>query len=304
MGSALALLRARTIRWDGEEVRQLVRGLSFRNVFRFLHTGSRYGLPATMQLHLRAAVGRHLADARGDTPTLAELPIPLVVACTGVRTGALPHEPEYYEHLLDLSEEEPRPHLLARLASNVFDAIGEFMVLRDRFARVYLGVDEGTSAFDAIDAVGFSSALPGVIHYDVLRDDARMRALLDALFERRDLFRLVDGGLVDNLPARPVWAMGHGGLAGTRNVFVLGLEGFAPKLAQPLWYGLEQLAAQNVSRSRPFVHHLRSFQRVLSPADVIPGEKALERAVQGGRAELLPDMPLIARLVRPYPAPG
>jgi hypothetical protein len=131
-----------------------------------------------------------------------------------------------------------------------------------------------------------------------------MRGLLDALFERRDLLRLVDGGLVDNLPARPVWALGHAGAAGTRNVFVLGLEGFAPKLTQPLWYGLEQLAAQNVGRSRPFVHHLRSFQRVLSPAEVIPTEKALERAVQGGRAELLPDMPLIARLVRPFPPPG
>jgi predicted acylesterase/phospholipase RssA len=302
MGSALALLRARSLRWDGAEVRSLVQGLSFRQVFRFLHSGSRYGLPAAMQLHLRAAVGTHLLDARGQSPTLAELPIPLVVACTGVRTGALPHEPEYYEHLLDVDEAEPRPHLLARLAGEVFEAIGEFMVLRDRFARVYLGIDEGTSAFDAVDAVGFSSSLPGVIHYDVLRDDQRMRALLDALFERRDLLRLVDGGLVDNLPARPVWAMGHGGLAGTRNVFVLGLEGFAPKLTQPLWYGLEQLAAQNVGRSRPFVHHLRSFQRVLSPSDVIPDERALERAVQGGRTELLPDLPFVARMVRPFPA--
>jgi hypothetical protein len=41
---------------------------------------------------------------------------------------------------------------------------------------------------------------------------------------------------------------------------------------------------------------------VLSPLDVIPGEAALKRAVQAGRAELLPDMPLLARVCRAFPA--
>jgi predicted acylesterase/phospholipase RssA len=176
------------------------------------------------------------------------------------------------------------------------------MAQRDRFARVYLGADEGTEAFDAVDAVGFSSALPGVIHYDVLRDDPAMHALLGDLFARRDLSRLVDGGLVDNLPARAAWGMAQAGALGTRNAFVLGLEGFGPKLTQPLWFGLEQLAAQNVARSRPFVHLLKSYQRVLSPMEVVPGERTLARAIQSGKAELLPDMPLVARLCRPYPA--
>jgi predicted acylesterase/phospholipase RssA len=178
------------------------------------------------------------------------------------------------------------------------------MAQRDRFARLYFGADEGTADFDAIDAVGFSSALPGVIHYDVLREDPRMHALLGDLFRRRDLFRLVDGGLVDNLPARPIWGLAQAGAIGTRNTFVLGLEGFAPKLSQPLWYGLEQIAAQNVARSRPFVNLLRSYRRVLSPIEVVPGPRALKRAVQAGRTELLPDMPLVARLCRPFPAPG
>jgi predicted acylesterase/phospholipase RssA len=129
-----------------------------------------------------------------------------------------------------------------------------------------------------------------------------MQALLDDLFRRRDLFRLVDGGLVDNLPARPVWGLAQAGAIGTRNTFVLGLEGFGPKLSQPLWYGLEQIAAQNVARSRPFVHLLRSYQRVLSPLEVVPGQAALKKAVQAGRAELLPDMPLLARVCRPFPA--
>jgi hypothetical protein len=112
----------------------------------------------------------------------------------------------------------------------------------------------------------------------------------------------VDGGIVDNLPARAAWGTVQRGAVGTRNAFVLALEGFGPKLTQPLWFGLEQLAAQNVARNRPFVHVHRSFQRVLSPLEIVPDDAALQRAVQNGKAELHPDMALVARMCRPFPA--
>jgi len=303
MGAALALFRSRAVRWHAEEAGAVLKGLSFRTLFRFLQTESRYGLPAAMRLYLRAAVIGHLQKPDGEAPTLGELAIPLVVACAGLRTGALPREPSYYEHLLDHHAGEPREPFARRVPIDLLKVVGELMLQRDRFARLYLGADEGTGDFDAIDAVGFSSALPGVIHYDVLREDPRMHALLDDLFRRRDLFRLIDGGLVDNMPARPLWGLAQAGAIGTRNTFVLGLDGFAPKLSQPLWYGLEQIAAQSVARSRPYVNLLRSYQRVLSPLDVVPSAGSLRKAVQSGRAELLPDMPLVARLCRPYPAP-
>jgi predicted acylesterase/phospholipase RssA len=130
-----------------------------------------------------------------------------------------------------------------------------------------------------------------------------MRHLLDGLFARHDLFRLVDGGLVDNLPARATWAAVQRGLAGRRNAFVLGLEGFGPKLSQPLWYGIQQLAAANVAWNRPFVDLYKSFQRVLSPSDIIPDPDDLRRAVNDAKAELHPDMPFLAAMVRPFQAP-
>ncbi|HYG66068.1 MAG TPA: patatin-like phospholipase family protein, partial [Anaeromyxobacteraceae bacterium] len=173
---------------------------------------------------------------------------------------------------------------------------------RDRFARIYLGAEPETRGFDAIDAVGFSSALPGAIHYDVLREDPRMHAMLRGLLERHDVIRLVDGGLVDNLPARAAWGEVMSGRIGTRNAFVLALEGFGPKLTQPLWFGLEQLAAQNVLRNRPFIHHLQSFQRVLSPIELVPSPDALAVAIQDAKAELAPELPAISRLCRPFPA--
>ena len=302
MGAVLLLFRARRPRWNPDDVAETLRGLSFKTIFRFLQTESRYGLPAPMRLYLRAAIGDFLEGPDGHPLTLAQLAIPLVVAVTGIRKGALPRDPSYYEHLLDLHGREPRPSAIVRVASQVFDAIGELVAQRDRLARIYLGGDEETRAFDAIDAVGFSSALPGVIHYDVVRDDERMHALLGALLERHDVARLVDGSLVDNLPAREAWATVQRGAVGTRNAFVLALETFGPKLTQPLWLGLAQIAAPNVARNRPFAHLFRSFQRVLSPLEVVPDEDAVQRAVRMGKAELHPDMALVARMCRRFPA--
>jgi predicted acylesterase/phospholipase RssA len=300
MGAVLLLFRARRIHYQPEEIDEALERLSFKTLFRFLQTESRYGLPAAMRLYLRAAVGEALKGPEGHPLTLEQLPIPLVVAVTGIRNGALPRDPSYYEHLLDLHGRAPRPSVVKRMVWEIFQAVGELMVQRERFARLYLGEDAETRAFDAIDAVGFSSALPGVIHYDVLREDERMHALLRDLFDRHDLFRLVDGGLVDNLPARSAWGVVQRGALGTRNAFVLALEGFGPKLTQPLWFGLEQLAAQNVARNRPFIHHAKSFQRVLSPVEVVPGRSALQRVIQAGKAELNPEMPFIARMCRPF----
>ncbi len=304
MGAVLLLFRARSERWDADGVAGAMKGLSFKTLFRFFQGESRYGLPAALRLCLREAVGELLRGPDGLPLTLGRLAVPLVVAVTGIRKGALPRDPSYYEHLLDLHGREPRPSVLSRIASDAFQAIAELIVQRDRFARIYLGADEETREFDAIDAVGYSSALPGVIAYDAAGDDARMNAILDALLERHDVFRLVDGGLVDNLPARAAWGAVQRGAIGSRNAFVLALEGFGPKLTQPLWYGLEQLAAQNVARNRPFVHHLRSFQRVLSPLEVVPDEGELQQAVREGKAELHPDMPFVARMCRPFPAIG
>jgi predicted acylesterase/phospholipase RssA len=299
MGAVLLLFRARRARWHPEEFGEALRTLSFDRLFRFLQTGSRWGLPAALRLYLRAAIGDHLMGPDGHPLTLGQLAVPLLVVVTGIRNGALPRDPSYYEHLLD-AEEGAGGLGARRYAMAILRAVGELMVQRDRLARIYLGDSEETRTFDAIDAVGFSSALPGVVHYDVLREDERMERLLGSLFERHDLFRLVDGGLVDNLPARAAWGAVHRGVIGTRNAFVLALEGFGPKLSQPLWYGLQQLAAQNVARNLPFVHHRRSFQRVLSPLEIVPSPRELARAVRDGKSELHPDMPFVARMCRPF----
>ncbi|HZZ86660.1 MAG TPA: patatin-like phospholipase family protein [Anaeromyxobacteraceae bacterium] len=303
MGATLLLLRARRVHYSEDEVREVLSRLTFRGVFRFLETESRYGLPGAMRLYLRQALGELLQAPGGRPLTLADLPIPLMVAVTGIRNGALPHDPSFYEHLLDFAGRMPRPHVVKRAVADLRAVITELITQRDRFARIYLGADAETAAFDAVDAVGFSSALPGVIHYDVLRDDERMHRMLAELFRRHDLFRLMDGGITDNLPARAAFDLVHRGAIGTRNAFLVAFDAFGPKLTHPLWFTLQQLVAQNVARNRPFIGHAKSFQKVLSPVEVIPSASHLTRAIQWGKEELLPEMPLLSRMCRPFALP-
>jgi hypothetical protein len=55
-----------------------------------------------------------------------------------------------------------------------------------------------------------------------------------------------------------------------------------------------------VARNRPFIHHHKSVQRVLSPLEVVPDDAELQRAIQAGKAELQRDMPFVARMCRPF----
>src|SRR5207237_5895916 len=103
-------------------------------------------------------------------------------------------------------------------------AISELARIPRITTRLVFGASEETRQADAIDAAGFSASVPGVIHYDVLRDDPRMRELLDGLLERHDLLRLCDGGVVDNVPVRTAW----------QHVHRAGLPPDAPRHAGPL----------------------------------------------------------------------
>ena len=50
-----------------------------------------------------------------------------------------------------------------------------------------LGADEETALFDPIDSVGFSPAIPGLLHYDITRDDPAMHPALSSLEKSKTL---------------------------------------------------------------------------------------------------------------------
>lgn len=300
MGAILSLFRSRMARYEQDDVVGIVRSLSWRKLFRTLSMENRYGVPAALRLFLRSGIGRYFGvDSRGnDGPKLSELPIKTIIAVSGIRKGKLPHPLEWYERLIAAS---PRQLLNPLILPRWFQAIAEFTARPDILSRVHLGADEGTSDFDALDAAGFSSALPGIIHYDVFRDDPRMHALLNQYMGDHGLSRFIDGGLVDNVPSRAAWRSVHKGDLGTRNAFILALNGFSMKITTPLWLPLQRLAELNVAKNRPWAHHTHDFKKTLGALTIVPTVEQILSAVELGRGALAKELQVVARVMAPLP---
>ncbi|MBZ0252832.1 MAG: patatin-like phospholipase family protein, partial [Candidatus Methylomirabilis sp.] len=167
-----------------------------------------------------------------------------------------------------------------------------------------LGADALTRAMPAADAVGFSCAVPGLLHYDVPKEDGETERLLDALFAREDLARLVDGGVVSNVPARAAWEAVESGLLGTRNVCILAFDAFAPRVrasANTLFMGIQELARMNVLRQRKYATYTKTFRNVPSPLEFLGHLERYMRIAERGYAELSEDRGALARLMRPIP---
>ncbi|QRK14148.1 patatin-like phospholipase family protein [Archangium violaceum] len=309
MGAILMLMRSRMARFDQGELVGIIRNLSWRKLFRFISTENRYGMPAAMRLFLRAGLGRYFNAGPGSPLDaglrLKDLPVPIIVAVGGIRRGMLPRPLEYYERLLGASPVSLlSPAGVARRIQAVMGTLAEFFTRPEIMVRLHLGLDEKTAEFDAIDAAGFSSSLPGVIHYDMLREDAHMQGLLDGLMEEKGIFRLMDGGLVDNLPVKAAWKAVHHGNIGTRNAFVLALDGFAPRLSTPFWLPLQRLAAMTVAPNLTYAHLVKRFGTTLSPLELVPSVELATKAMHFGRKQLGPDMPFLTRMLAPLPSIG
>jgi predicted acylesterase/phospholipase RssA len=307
IGAVLALFRSRLPRFDQDEIVNIVRTLSWRKLFRAISTENRYGLPAALRLFLRAGIGRWFGTDRegAEAIRLKELPIKTIITVSGIRRGKLPHPVEFYEGVFSLPRMAVRDPLgLARSMQGTFGALAELFTRPEIMVKLHLGADQTTGEWDALDAAGFSCALPGVIHYDVLREDARMKGLIEGLMETHRVSRLVDGGMVDNLPCKAAWRAVHRGQIGTRNAFILALNGFATKLSQPLWLPLARLAEANVGANRPFAHLVHDFSKTLSPLALVPSLQDLAVALELGRKQLTPQVPFLTRMLAPLPRLG
>lgn len=302
IGAILALFRSRLQHFEKTELINIVRGLSWKKLFRMLSMESRYGLPAPLRLYLRAGIGRFFESSEGHpgSMNLSELPVPIIVSVSGIRKGMLPHPVEFYENLITLTPQSvPSPLHLAHGLWKAFQAIRELTSLKDVLVPLHLGAEHWTQEFDALDATGFSSSLPGVIHYDILREDERMHQLLAQFMSQHDVARLVDGGLTNNLPAEAAWKAVCEGKIGTRNAFILALNGFSLRLSTPLWAPLQQLAEWTVTRNRPYAHLTKDFKRTLSPLELVPTVDTLNQAISLGRDQMMQEVPFLSRMFTP-----
>jgi predicted acylesterase/phospholipase RssA len=251
MGALLGVFRARTEVFDLAPMVAAADSLSWAKVFRVLDLDSRYGLPATLRLYLRAAIGHLFKRADGTAMTIADLELPMLVVVTGITVDGLKHDLDYYEHFMDGFGGPSRVFRRSRIAriGRVAGIFKEMLSTPDALREIVFGADEATRQSDVIDAVGFSSAIPGLIHYDIYRDDERMRRLLDTLYGQTGITRLLEGGMVNNLPCRPAYAEVMGGRITRRNPFVFAMDCFAPRAWSPIFLPVQQIVRPNVVRN-------------------------------------------------------
>jgi predicted acylesterase/phospholipase RssA len=302
IGALMSMFRARRRRWDAAPLVAAARELSWARVFRVLESSSRYGLPATLRLYLQAALGRIFRHESGRPSTLADLEIPLLIVAAGITVDALKHDLDWYEHLLDEDVDRRGWRSSFRGALKAFTVLREFLSRRDALVEVVLGRAAGTLEFDVLDAAGFSAAIPGVIHYDVLRDDPRMKRVLDGLYTSAGITRLGEGGMVSNVPARVAWETMVSGQYGRRNTFVLALDCFAPNPRSLAWIALQQaVRSANVETDRTFADAYVTFPHTLSPVNLVPSIRDALTAIRWGRDAMTPHLPFLSAMMRPIP---
>ncbi len=300
IGSLTSIFRSRTRHYDLAVAVAAAKELSWKDVFRVLETESRYGLPATLRMYLQSSLGPILNRDREKDLWISDMEIPLHVMVTGITVDALKYDLDFYEHLMDgsLSRSGARAAIKGTLRG--LGILREFLSTPEALKEIVLGRDEGTEDFNAIDAAGFSSAVPGVLHYDVLRDDNRMKALLDALYARYGITRLGEGGLVSNVPARSAWMSISQGLFKNRQPFVIALDCFAPNPRKLAWYPIQQMVrTANVERDRKYADVYVPMRPTLSPLNLVPPTRDAVLAMKWGEEAVAPHMPFIKEMMRP-----
>jgi predicted acylesterase/phospholipase RssA len=303
IGALACIFRARRTHHDPAAIIDCMTRLTWQRVFSLGSQASRYGLPATLRLQLRRAVSQYFLHPDGSPIQIGELAIPAYIVATGLRMDALKHDLSWYEHFLD-DAVSPGPVFRAtrlRKLRNLASIFRELMADQDALHPMVFGRDAGTHEIDVVDAAGFSAAVPGLIHYDIVRDDQRMKHLLDALYSEYGITRLTEGGIVDNLPARVGWEAAMAGeLDGHRNVHVLAVDCFTPKPSSVIFFPVQQAVRSNVTRNLGYVHTYVPLTKTLSPLNLVPAITAMDKAGRWAVRDFDPHLPLMGKLCRTF----
>lgn len=303
MGSLLGLFRSIQLDFDpGATVMGLPRPSEFRKVFSPYRGISRFGFPGAFELKMRPIATEIFNTLLGQPiPRLNETPIALRPVVTGLRTGIGLALSEV-EREISRSERSLSPVRISRRIRLVFETV-RLMLQNPRFlGEVVFGSDEGLQDADVVDAVGFSCAVPGFIHYDIFRKDSETAPKLREIFQDRGFFRLTDGGAIANVPARIAWDCVQRGEIRSRNSFILTFDAFAPQfnLNAP-FYPIQQLiGASNAEHLRYSDHHI-AYRSPPSPVKLLQSFDTLRHVIAQTRLQMQPDKPFIELMTRRVP---
>lgn len=295
MGAILGAYRARKSAFDVNYLRGLVAPLSWKHLLQKNRDGSRFGLPAAFRLYLREVIG-HEFEHNDKFMRIQDLPIPMRITVGGVGDLSQTGEEKISPELLD----GPKRNIAAA-GGQIVSTVRQFM--RQPLKAIYLGSDELTRGCDLMDSMGFSCAVPGLIHYDISRGDQKMEALFSQIIKREGVSRFIDGGLVDNLPAEQAALSVQEDKSNIqKDPFVFALDCFAPNYRRHLLFLPLMKLAENTSRAGcERADEYIKFRNIISPMSIVPTPEEMMAAVEAGRKETKPYIRYIRKMCGPIP---
>lgn len=304
-GALMGIFRARDPVGPWAEYIALAHGLDRRLLLSPARSPRRFGLPGLLRLKLAEQIGGYFINDDGSRLRIRDLAIPYEAVVAGVRRRSFERLPKSYTEAPppgELREPEARYSPL-KLGPAVVKRLWQVAAFVDpRVVKpIVLGADELTLDLPAVDAAGFSCAIPGVLHYDIDPEDTAVGDILRALFQREDLAALIDGGVVSNVPAELAWRRVHTGLIGTRSAFYLAFDCFHPQWdPKHLWLQpITQAVQLQMTRNAPFADWIVRFEPTLSPVNIVPHPDYVDKAIAWGRASIEPLLPMIKRFLEP-----
>lgn len=306
IGALMGVFRARAADGDWAAYVDLAKSLDRRELFLPLSTRRRFGLPGLLYLNLAHSIGHEFVRTDSGQLRIADLEIPYEAVVGGVRRRSFDRLPRRFRARTSPAAGKHRPDARrspARVGVAVAARMWQVAAFFDpRIVKpVVLGTDDSTAQLHAVDAAGFSAAIPGVLHYDVADGDERTAGILTDLFEREELAALVDGGVAANVPAELAWRRVQAGKLGTRNVFSLAFDCFHPQWdpghlwLQPITQGVQLQMVRNA----PFADWVLRMEPTLSPLNLVPQPEQVDQAIEWGRASVEPLLPMIRRFLEP-----
>lgn len=296
IGALLGGLMARDAEPDIDALMTWGKGLRMRQIFSRPTASGALSLPGAVRLHLRG-MDQMLRHPDGSPLRIKDLAIPYDALIAGVKLSAyrdLPALPERRSHMLGapLVVAERMLQLLSYFSPHVAKGI-------------VLGRDEITREIRVVDAIGLSSAIPGVLQYAPWREDAHSVKILSDLRETHKLRAFMDGGTVANVPARAAWKGVQSGRIGTRNAYYLALDCFHPQWsAGHAWLiPVTQAIQAQLPAQRPYYDWLVRFQPTPSPVNLLPSEAVFDKAFQWGWQQAEAILPQLHEALRPLQVP-
>ncbi len=302
MGSIMGMIRAVDRSYDPISMAMAFpKRVDYETLFRPFSGFSRFGFPGAFHLNFMRLAREIFEELLGySMPRFEELPINLEIVVTGIRKG-FNFDDREYEQAGDTSL---TPLALRRKLKLFFGAVRQLSKNPRLLKQIVFGAEEGTGQFPVLEAAGFSCAVPGLLHFDIFHDDPETIRPLEKLFDRHDLLRLCDGGVINNVPSKVAWESVQGGSIGSRNAHIMAFDAFAPisRGRNLLWVPVQQIARPAVVANMPYASFHKTFQSPPSPLDfMVNSYSKLKKIIESARQELEPDVAYIEESLRELP---